>query len=179
MKSLRSTVLLGLLLTGLLGAQTTAPVDAAKRNDDFSPSDTKQSPEVKTPAAQKRTEKKAPATATVAKPTAPQADRRAPVATTAKPQTVQAPSTRALTFPFRTQSPSSLTDGATVLRPQDSPVRSKQGTKFQAAINDARTASDQRAKDYQKDAKLEKVNEFVPTANAPAGTVRAGSEEKN
>ena len=110
------------------------------------------------------------------KPVASLADRRAALETTPRREPVQTPAARVFVPPQRPAQPSALTTGAKVIHPKDAPVRTTQGSRFQSALQAARDASATRAAEYQRAVKIEKVNEFVPTANPPAGTVRAGSE---
>ena len=167
-----------------LQAGPTAPVNPAERNETFAPETHAADQPSKQPKTQKMTPPTQPVQATVNKTPASVAGReaaieRAPVAKTMAP-------TAPINHPTVQTAPSKVTvvtGGQTLLRPQDYPVRSKAGTKFQNALNEARAASAARAEQYRKeakvekkDAKLDKVNEFVPTAPAPGQAIRAGSE---
>lgn len=179
-RSVILAVCLSALGASAWAAAATAPVNAADRNDTFAPEKKTTTQSVSSPAQKKNQPETKPAQATVDKAFAPVAGKQANISQTPQDkqivaktpvpqQTVQTPQSRVTV----------ITNGATYLRPQDHPVRSKAGSKFQSALNEARAASAERAEKYRKEAKMEKVNEFVPNASAPAETVRAGSETKS
>lgn len=161
-------------------AGPTAPVNAAERNETFAPESKTTTPTVSDPSQKRNQPETKRAQATVDKATAPMAGKQANIDKEPKDKTIVPKKPIASS---QVQNPQSrvtvITGGPTLLRPQDHPVRSKAGTKFQSALDEARAVSAARAEKYRKEAKMEKVNEFVPNAAAPAETVRAGSETKS
>lgn len=163
-----------------LQAGPTAPVNPAERNDAFDPESKVTKPAIKAPAEKKNQPSAKGIEATVDKPLASVAGKEAAInRTPQEKKMVSTPTYKQPTTQTAQSQVTVITGSTTLLRPQDHPVRSKMGSKFQSALNEAREASATRAEKYKKDAKLQKVNEFVPTAPVPAETVKAGSEPKS